>query len=365
MKVSTNDLDVRVVRPSDVRAEINYAMNRKRPVFIWGPPGVGKSEIVDSITQERSGFMIDLRLALMEPTDLRGIPYFNDKNGTMEWATPSDLPSQELADQYESVILFLDEMNQAPQSVQAAAYQLILNRRLGSYVLPDNVLIVAAGNRESDRGVAYRMPSPLANRFLHLEVEVNHTDWQTWAVDNDIIPDVVGYLAFAKQDLFDFDPKSSSRSFATPRSWAFVSQMLEESDMSHDEEMDIVTGLVGEGMAIKFMNHKKNAANLPKPSEILSGSVKELKKLEISSKYALTVGMSYELKNIQDEGNDKELTTSFNNFINFLMDNFEPEMCVLGCKIALSEYDIDVDFADVDRIDEWVERYGKYMNIGS
>jgi MoxR-like ATPase len=124
-KVSTNDLDVRVVRPSDVRAEINYAMNRKRPVFIWGPPGVGKSEIVDSITQERSGFMIDLRLALMEPTDLRGIPYFNEKNGTMEWATPSDLPSQELADQYESVVLFLDEMNQAPQSVQAAAYQLI------------------------------------------------------------------------------------------------------------------------------------------------------------------------------------------------------------------------------------------------
>ena len=81
-KVSTNDLDVRVVRPSDIRAELNYAFNRKRPVFIWGPPGVGKSEIVDSITQERAGFMIDLRLALMEPTDLRGIPYFNEKNGT-------------------------------------------------------------------------------------------------------------------------------------------------------------------------------------------------------------------------------------------------------------------------------------------
>ena len=201
------------------------------------------------------------------------------------------------------------------------------------------------------------MPSPLANRFLHLEVEVNHDDWQSWAVDNNINPDVVGYLAFAKQDLFDFDPKSSSRS------WAFVSQMLEDSDMTHEEEMDIVTGLVGEGMAIKFMNHKKNASKLPKPSEILSGKVKELKKLEISSKYALTVGMSYELKNIQDNGEEKELTEAFNNFINFLMDNFEPEMCVLGCKIALSEYDIDVDFADVDRIDEWVERYGKYMNI--
>jgi hypothetical protein len=259
--------------------------------------------------------------------------------------------------------LFLDELNSAPPSVQATAYQLILNRRVGNYVLPDNVVLAAAGNRDTDKGVTYRMPSPLANRFLHLEVEVNHGVWQDWAIDNDIIPDVVGYLAFAKQDLFDFEPKSSSRSFATPRTWAFVSQMLEDSDMTHEEEMDIVTGLVGEGMAIKFMNHKKNASNLPKPSEILSGKVKELKKLEISSKYALTVGMSYELKNIQDEGDEKELTASFNNFINFLMDNFEPEMCVLGCKIALSEYDIDVDFADVDRIDEWVDRYGKYMSI--
>ena len=104
--------------------------------------------------------MIDLRLALMEPTDLRGIPYYNEKTGQMMWAPPADLPTQELADQFECIVLFLDEMNQAPQSVQAAAYQLILNRRLGTYTLPDNVLIVAAGNRESDRGVAYRMPFP-------------------------------------------------------------------------------------------------------------------------------------------------------------------------------------------------------------
>jgi len=355
--------NIRTVKLSRAKSHIKRAFNKKRPVFIWGPPGVGKSDVLAQIAEEGNNLLIDLRMALLDPTDIKGYPYRDEDTNKMMWAAPAELPSEELASQYETVFLFLDELNSAPPSVQATAYQLILNRRVGQYQLPDNVVIAAAGNRDTDKGVTYRMPSPLANRFLHLEVEVNHDDWQSWAVDNDINPDVVGYLAFAKQDLFDFDPKSSSRSFATPRSWAFVSQMLEDSDMTHEEEMDIVTGLVGEGMAIKFMNHKKNASKLPKPSEILSGKVKELKKLEISSKYALTVGMSYELKNIQDNGEEKELTAAFNNFINFLMDNFEPEMCVLGCKIALSEYDIDVDFADVKRIDEWVDRYGKYMNI--
>ena len=126
------------------------------------------------------------------------------------------MPTQELADQFECIVLFLDEMNQAPQSVQAAAYQLILNRRLGTYTLPDNVLIVAAGNRESDRGVAYRMPSPLANRFVHLEMGVDFDDWQVWALENKIHSDVVGYLTSNKMDLFNFDPKTASRAFATP-----------------------------------------------------------------------------------------------------------------------------------------------------
>ncbi len=356
--------NIRKVKLSRARSHIERAFNKKRPVFIWGPPGVGKSDVLQQIADDNNGLLIDLRMPLLDPTDLKGYPYRDEETNDMKWATPAELPSKELADKYETVYLFLDEMNAAPPSVQASAYQLVLNRRVGNYILPDNVVIAAAGNRDTDKGVTYRMPSPLANRFLHLEIEVNHEDWQTWAIANDIIPDVIGYLAFAKQDLFDFDPKSSSRSFATPRTWAFVSSMLEDSDMNHDEEMDIVTGLVGEGMAIKFMNHKKNASKLPEPSQILSGKVKKLKDIEISSKYALTVGMSYELKNIQDGGNEKDLTASFNNFINFLMDNFEPEMCVLGCKIALSEYDIDVDFADVDRIDEWVDRYGKYMNIG-
>ena len=209
--------EVRTVKLSRAKSHIKRAFAKKRPVFIWGPPGVGKSDILAQIAEEGNNLLIDLRMALLDPTDIKGYPYRDEDTNKMMWAAPAELPSEELASQYETVFLFLDELNSAPPSVQATAYQLILNRRVGQYVLPENVVIAAAGNRDTDKGVTYRMPSPLANRFLHLEVEVNHEDWQSWAVDNNINPDVVGYLAFAKQDLFDFDPKSSSRSFEFTR----------------------------------------------------------------------------------------------------------------------------------------------------
>ena len=124
----------------------------------------------------------------------------------MDWAPPIDLPSQGLASEYDNIVLFLDELNSAPQSTQAAAYQLILNRRVGKYVLPDNVVIVAAGNRETDKGVTYRMPSPVGNHFVHLEMRVDYESWLEWAVDNDIHPDVIGHVTVHKHDLYDFDP---------------------------------------------------------------------------------------------------------------------------------------------------------------
>ena len=151
------------VRAKSVTPIILRALKVNRPIFIWGAPGIGKSELVAGITDSGelgNALCIDLRLALLEPTDLRGYPFRNPENNTMEWSPPSDLPSKELAESYDNIILFLDELNSAPPSVQAAAYQLVLNRRVGQYVLPDNVRIIAAGNRETDRGVTYRMPAP-------------------------------------------------------------------------------------------------------------------------------------------------------------------------------------------------------------
>ena len=206
------DTMVRTVNPNRAKKSIRRAFKKKRPIFLWGPPGIGKSEIVQQITDDLpNSHLIDIRLSLWEPTDIKGIPYFDSNTGTMVWGAPSELPTQEFAAQYDNIVVFFDEMNSAAPAVQAAAYQLILNRRVGQYKLPDNVIIVAAGNREADKGVSYRMPAPLANRFIHLELAVQFDDWFEWAVTNKINTDVVGYLQFAKQDLYDFDPRSPSR----------------------------------------------------------------------------------------------------------------------------------------------------------
>jgi hypothetical protein len=358
----------RTITPGEARSRVLRCFKNKRPVFMWGPPGIGKSELVADLTAELGGHMIDLRLGQMEPTDIRGIPFFNKNNEKMDWAPPIDLPDQEMADQYPIIVLFLDEMNSAAPAVQAAGYQLILNRRVGKYVLPDNVVIVAAGNRESDKGVTYRMPSPLANRFVHLEIRPDHASWEQWAVNHKIHKDVVGYIGFAKQDLFDFDPKSPSRSFATPRSWSFVSEFLYDEDASDAEITDLVAGTVGEGVAVKFMAHRKVAGQMPKPEDVLSGKVTELKVKEISAMYSLTVSMCYELQEqYRKLGKDKmpDWYAQADNFLRFMMDNFTTELVVMGARVAMTTYSLPLLPGKMKSFDEFHKKFGKYIIAAS
>jgi len=352
----------RTVTSEEARIAVSQCFKKQRPVFLWGPPGIGKSELIADITKELGGHMIDLRLGQMDPTDIRGIPFYNKDGNVMDWAPPIDLPTEEMAKQYPIVVLFFDEMNSAAPSVQAAAYQLVLNRRIGKYVLPDNVVIVAAGNREGDKGVTYKMPAPLANRFIHLEMRVDFDSWVKWAVLNNIHKDVVGYVSFAKQDLFDFDPKSSSRSFATPRSWTFVSQLLEDN-LPTNIETDLVSGTVGDGTAIKFMAHRKIAGQMPNPTEVLEGKVKELKLKEISAMYSLTISMCYELKELKDRENTASDAwyEKVDNFFRFMMENFTTELTVMGARVALTVYNLPVVPNKLKTFDEFHKRFGKYI----
>ena len=353
----------RTVTATEARRSLIRCFKRQRPVFLWGPPGIGKSELVAGIARDLGGHMIDLRLAQMDPTDIRGIPFYNKDTNRMDWAAPVDLPDEEMASKYPVIVLFLDEMNSAPPAVQAVAYQLILNRRVGKYHLPDNVVMVAAGNRESDKGVTYRMPSPLANRFVHLEMRVDFDSWQTWAVTNRIHKDVVGYLSFAKQDLFDFDPRSSSRSFATPRSWTFVSELLEDDDGMDSNTVDLIAGAVGEGLAVKFMAHRKVAGQMPEPNEVLLGKVSELKIKEVSAMYSLTISLCYELKEAYDKANGKldDWNKMADNFFRFIMDNFTTELVVMASRIAITTYGIPFVPGKLKTFDEFHKRFGKYV----
>jgi hypothetical protein len=278
----------------------------------------------------------------------------------MVWAPPGELPSKEFAKNHKQIILFMDEMNSAAPAVQAAAYQLVLNRRVGTYQLPDNVVMVAAGNRETDKGVTYRMPAPLANRFVHLEMTVDWDDWQDWAVENKLHKDVVGFLTFSKKDLYDFDPKSSSRAFATPRSWSFVSELLIDDDCDESTLTDLTSGAVGEGLAVKFMAHRKHSSKMPNPTDILQGKVKKMDSKEISAQYSLVVSLCYELKDSCDK-KAKDWNKQVNHFFQFMMDNFETELVIMGTKLALSTYKLPLDPDEIACFDDFHAKFGKYI----
>jgi hypothetical protein len=346
----------RTQSPNEAKAAIRKCFKVSRPVFLWGPPGIGKSDIVKQIAEEQDREVVDVRLSLWEPTDIKGIPYYTSNLNSMVWAPPVELPS----DPESTAILFLDELNSAAPATQAAAYQLILNRRVGTYVLPKGVSIVAAGNRETDKGVTYRMPAPLANRFLHLELKVAFDDWQEWATKNKVHEQVVGYVGFAKQDLYDFDPRSSSRSFATPRSWSFVSDLLGDDDLPESTLTDLVAGAVGDGLAVKFMAHRKVAKQMPNPTDILTGKVKQVTIKEISAMYSLTISLCYELQTAH-EGKAKNWNEMADNFFGFMMDNFPTELVVMGSKVALTNYQLPFDASKLKNFDRFHDKYGKYI----
>ena len=350
------DISVRQVGPKSAKKAIRKAIQTRRPVFLWGPPGIGKSELVAQIGADAGREVIDIRLALWEPTDIKGIPYYNAEQGKMVWAPPAELPT----DPESTAIIFIDELNSAPPAVQAAAYQLILNRAVGQYKLPKGVDIVAAGNREGDRGVTYRMPAPLANRFLHLEMKVDFDDWQDWATLNKVHPEVVGYVGYAKQDLYDFDPKGASKAFATPRSWNFVSELLTDDDTDLETLQTLISGAIGDGLAVKFMAHRKIASKLPRAEEILDGKVKDLQIKEVSAMYSLTVSLCYELKD-RAEKKVKNWDEMADRFFRYMMDNFPTELVVMGAKTALTNYDLPLDATKMQSFDEFHKRFGKYV----
>jgi len=350
------DISVRQMGPKMAKRAIRKAIKTRRAVFLWGPPGIGKSDLVKQIGEDAGREVIDVRLALWEPTDIKGIPYYNADQGKMVWAPPSELPVNEDS----TAIIFLDELNSAPPAVQAAAYQLILNRQVGTYKLPKGVDIVAAGNREGDRGVTYRMPAPLANRFLHLEMKVDFDDFQEWATMNRIHPEVVGYVSFAKQDLYDFDPKSPSKAFATPRSWVFVSELLDDEDSDTETLHNLIAGAVGDGLAVKFMAHRKIASKLPKADDILDGKVKDLQIKEVSAMYSLTTSLCYELKD-RAEKKVKGWDEMADRFFQYMMANFSTEIVVMGAKTALTNYNLPLDATKMKSFDEFHKRFGKYV----
>lgn len=258
------------MKPSQVINSLTHLVSRRRPAFIWGPPGAGKSDIVRTVADNAGLELRDVRLNLMDPVDLKGFPTIEEvgtgrsKTRQMSFVPPDFLPH----DPKSKGILFLDEMNSAAQSVQAAAYQLILNRKIGEYTLPDGWAVLAAGNRAGDRAVVHSMPSALANRFVHIDFEVDVDDWYDWATRSGVSDITRAFIKFRPHLLHSFNATTNERAFPTPRSWVFVDDVT-QSKLSPDTEYELIKGTVGEGAAAEYLAFSKLAAELPTADEIL------------------------------------------------------------------------------------------------
>ncbi len=333
------------MNPQSAKRSLEYLCERKVPVFLWGPPGIGKSSIVSQIAEEQGISCIDLRLSLLDPTDLRGIPFFNTKEDTAAWAPPSFLPDGS----DEKGILFLDELNTAAPMVQASAYQLILDRKIGEYKLPDGWSIVAAGNRESDRGVVFRMASPLANRFVHLEMEANVEEWRNWAIGAGIDVTIISFIGHRPDALFAFNTQDESRSFATPRTWEYVHEIL-LSQPDEDLIMPLVSGAIGEELAASFLGFRAVAGSLPDVEGILDGTTTEIP-TEASTLHVLCTALSIRI-------DDYTSTKKLNNLITYSL-GLPGEFAVMIIQ-DLRERNIELDHVESWTL--WMRKFNTLLH---
>lgn len=271
------------MQPSKAAEALNCAIDANLPIMLWGAPGVGKSDTVYQVAEARGWPVRDVRLSQLDPVDLRGVPSVSD-NRTL-WNIPNFLPDP---DKEPEGIMFLDEINQAPASVQAAAYQLVLDRRIGDYELPPGWRVIGAGNRAADRALVNKMSSALCNRLVHIDYEPHLQDWVDWANKNTIRPEIISFMRFRPEMLHDHDPGKDLRSFATPRTWAYASKILDVAPTYLEHEMLCAT--IGEEAAGEFMAYIRIYRDLPSIEQIEKDPDGTIMPSEPASLYA-TAGM--------------------------------------------------------------------------
>ena len=238
---------------------VEHALDLDKPTMLWGPPGIGKSQLMRSTNHTA---FIDLRLVLLDAVDLRGLPARDGDK--MRWLPVGELPHEPT----ERGILFLDEINAAEDDVMQAALGLVLDRRLGDYEVPEGWRIMAAGNRAEDRTGARDLPSALANRFLHIDMTANLDDWVDWASTSGQMPhELVSFLRFKTDLIHSFSP--DHRRNPTPRMWETVGQIINDPGIEGRAEIGLIAAAVGEGPAQDLVSFLNIARSLPNVDEIL------------------------------------------------------------------------------------------------
>ena len=423
------------LKPSQIYQSMRMADKIGDSMMIWGAPGIGKSMLAkqyanenypllkdnleliaklearvadndDDYTQsqldafkatliDQETNFIDFRLSQIEPTDLRGIPVpvkrYADEDGnvvfqhelqegrnykestSVEWAAPAAL---KLNKDWKGVIMF-DEINSAMPIVQAASYQLILDRCIGELQLPKGAFILAAGNRDTDGGVTFALATPLRDRMTHLTMKADLDDWvDNFAVKNRVHPRVVGYLKSADSHFNTLNPQDPSHSGGTsPRSWVRVSDFEYYRDANPNVPREImkamISGRVGDAIGSTYLAYTENVADLPATMDILTGKVKNLdgRKLDISQNYFISLNLVYKIIDLNEAKNTKELSmkdwsTLCGNFLEFIDKNFgeknNKELVILSIR-TLTEAKCMIRAKEVARYESFVERYSELV----
>ena len=328
-------------------------------VMLWGPPGVGKSQAIRQLADriaDRTGKRVavtDVRLLLFNPIDLRGIPTANADKTLAVWLKPKIFQMDE-SDRVVN-ILFLDEISAAPQTVQAAAYQITLDRVVGEHKLPENCIVIAAGNRTTDKSVAYKMPRALANRLLHIEVESNLDSWRAWAVTHGINERVLGFLAF-RSNYLTSEVQGDDLAFATPRSWEMVSNVLNYVNPNADKVRMLISGIVGTGVAHEFCTWCSVYADLPNIKDIFDGKCPRVP-TTTDALYALVSSMTVYAR--QHKGDMRAIGNSISYANKFLPADFST---VLLKDYMYLEEDYKKKLMTIPEFQRWLQTKGRLLN---
>ena len=331
------------------------------PILIHGSPGLGKSSIVKEVAKDLGINLIDVRLAQIEPCDIKGLPVPDNENHVMRWYVNGTWPR----DPDSKGILFIDELNSCEKSVQCASYELVLDRKLGDlYKIPDGWTIVAAGNNTTDHAIATTMSSALANRFMHLELVSNTEDWVLWAQQHDIHPSVIGFINYRNEYLFHMDHENLERGWPSPRSWERVSHILNlYSNLDPDSPVlrKLVYGLVGNRAGVEFIEFFKNNSQFDNVLEYMLNPNLEFEIPDrADARYAVVSSMNYLLWRGKDDEDQKKRIDGFFRISMRLPADFAALAmlsAMAGNSKKMEAYCADTLFHH-PRYKEWAKKYG-------
>lgn len=303
----------------------HVVVGENEPIYLHGEPGCGKTEGTTAACAALDMQLIDFRAGQFDSVDFRGLPVADRENKLTEWLMAGILPfkGNPKFDPNQRKLIFADEINAALMPVQGVLYQLFQERRIGEFELQPNTYLMAAGNRDGDRGATNRLATPLANRFTHFGIVPDAKVWAQWASSVGHVPELIAFLLFRTELISTFDPAKPDKAFATPRTWDKAGRYFRRQ-MPEDIKMAAIQGAVGEGPAVEFWGFVDVIKDMPNLKDI----EKNPTKVEVSERpeirYAVAAGIAGAL--------NLENVKPFDTYLR----RMDPEFGIMAWQLALT-----------------------------